>query len=53
MNGAHDSACAETKKRRALHFVLYDFRQHADFLIMPTRYSKPALVAPETHWESA
>ena len=24
----------------------YDFRQHADFLIMPTRYSKPALVAP-------
>ena len=30
-----------------------DFRQHADFLIMPTRYSKPALVAPETHLESA
>jgi integrase len=26
MNGAHDSACAGTKKRRALHFVLYDFR---------------------------
>ena len=32
---------------------LHDLRQHADFLIMPTRYSKPALVAPETHWESA
>jgi integrase/recombinase XerD len=33
--------------------TLHAFRQHADFLIMPTRYSKPALVAPETHWESA
>jgi hypothetical protein len=32
---------------------LHDLRQHADFLIMPTRYSKPALVAPETHLESA
>jgi integrase len=35
------------------HYRLHDLRQHADFLIMPTRYSKPALVAPETHWESA
>jgi len=26
MNGAHDTACAEKKGRRALHFVLYDFR---------------------------
>jgi len=53
MNGAHDSACSESKTRHALHFVLYDFRQHADFLIMPTQYSKPALVATETHLESA
>ena len=28
-------------------------RQHADFLIMPTWYSKLSLAAPETHWESA
>ena len=26
MNGAHDSACAATKTRHALNFVLYDFR---------------------------
>ena len=26
MNGAHDTACAETKTRHALDFVLYDFR---------------------------
>lgn len=26
MNGAHDSACAGTKTRHALHFVLYGFR---------------------------
>ena len=26
LNGAHDSACAATKSRPALHFVLYDFR---------------------------
>jgi hypothetical protein len=32
---------------------LHDLRQHADFLIMPTQYSKPALVATETHLESA
>jgi hypothetical protein len=32
---------------------IHDMRQHADFLIMPTQYSKPALVATETHLESA
>jgi len=32
---------------------IHDLRQHADFLIMPTQYSKPALVATETHLESA
>ena len=26
MNGAHDAACAGSKTRTALHFVLYDFR---------------------------
>jgi len=26
MNGAHDTACAENKTRRKLHFVLYHFR---------------------------
>jgi integrase len=26
MNGAHDRACAESESRRALYFVLYDFR---------------------------
>jgi len=26
MNGAHDSACAKSKTRPALHFVLYDWR---------------------------
>jgi integrase len=26
MNGAHDTACAENRTRRALSFVLYDFR---------------------------
>jgi integrase len=26
LNGAHDTVCAETKKQRPLHFVLYDWR---------------------------
>lgn len=34
-------------------FSLHDLRQHADFLIMPTWYSKPVQAALEAHWESA
>ncbi|MGB8006642.1 MAG: hypothetical protein WCF48_05880, partial [Terriglobales bacterium] len=34
-------------------FRFHDLRQHADFLIMPTWHSKPALAALETHWKSA
>jgi hypothetical protein len=37
LNGAHDRVCAAGSKAGvAFTFVLYDFRQHADFLIMPT-----------------
>jgi integrase/recombinase XerD len=32
---------------------LHDLRQHADCLVMPTWYCKPAPVALEAHWESA
>lgn len=32
---------------------LYDLRQHADSLIMPTGTSKPVLAGPERYWKSA
>jgi hypothetical protein len=37
LNGAHDKLCAKAGKEGVnIGWVLYDLRQHADFLIMPT-----------------
>jgi integrase len=51
--GSMKSSWTTCRKHAGVWCRLHDLRQHADFLIMPTQYSKPALVAPETQLESA
>jgi hypothetical protein len=54
LNGAHDRVCASASKAGTpLTFVLYDFRQHADFWIMPTLCSDALLEGLWSCFESA